>query len=582
MIEYVLSRLKEHGVTDIFGVPGDYVYPVLDGIIDDPDIEWRGNCNELNAGYAADGYARIKGLGVYCQTYGSELGSYLALAGAYGENSPVIMITGFPSTAQQASGQAWHHMLGAHRYDLFVDMAEHLTVSRAILTPENCIAEFERVLAAVLYHQKPGLLAFPHDLVHRPAIGEVPDEIPLARPKSDPAALSQAVDHIVSMMSTVRRTCIVPGIMVQRLGLSAVASRLVDATNLPFATPYQDATALDETHPNYMGVWQGEFSNPEINDFVNSCELVLGLAPERHYFNTGFNTITFDPAKAINVYAHRVRVGRAWYEEVEMKDVLLALIERLPRWDDLGAPNHISPYDEASGSGDDPIDAGNPLYARLEAFLKPGDILVGDPSSPALAAALVQKPKGCVFQSQALAASIGWGTPGALGCAVAAPDRRVVMIGGDGAHQLTAQEIGQFYKFGLKPIFIVVNNDGYLVERYTCRDPEAPYNDLPKWKYHMLPEAFGCEDWYCVKATTTGELDAALEEAGRSDRAAFIEVVTDRYSMPPGAEKLFELTRAKFGQEITWEQWITEFRKGNNIIERGGVPARRIDEAKDP
>ena len=139
------------------------------------------------------------------------------------------------------------------------------------------------------------------------------------------------------------------------------------------------------------------------------------------------------------------------------------------------------------------------------------------------------------------------------------------MIGGDGAHQLTAQEIGQFYKFGLKPIFIVVNNDGYLVERYTCRDPEASYNDLPKWKYHMLPAAFGCEGWYCVKVTTTGELDAALEEAGRSDGAAYIEVVTDRYSMPPGAEKLFELTRPKYGQVMTWEQWITEFRKGNNI-----------------
>ncbi|MEM8953741.1 MAG: thiamine pyrophosphate-binding protein [Verrucomicrobiota bacterium] len=565
VIEYVLSRLKEHGVTDIFGVPGDYVYPVLDGIIDDPDIEWRGNCNELNSGYAADGYARMKGLGVYCQTYGSELGSYLALAGAYGENSPVIMITGYPSTAQQASGKAWHHMLGAHRYDLFVDMAEHLTVARAILTPENCIEEFERVLAAVLYHQKPGLLAFPSDLGPKPVSGGRPAHVPLADPKSDPAALKQAVDHIVSVMSEVSPTCIVPGIMVQRLGLSELATKLVEATNLPFATPYQDVTVLDETHPKYMGVWLGEFTNTEINDFANSCKCVLGLGPERHFFNTGFNTITYDPANAINVYAHRVRVGRAWYEDVEMKDVIEALIERLPRWDDTVAPMRVSPYAEVTGNGDDPIDAGNPLYARLGAFLKPGDILVGDPSSPALAAALVLKPEGCVFQSQALAASIGWGTPGALGCAVAAPDRRLVMIGGDGAHQLTAQEIGQFYKFGLKPIFIVVNNDGYLVERYTCRDPEASYNDLPNWKYYKLPEAFGCEDWYCVRVTTTGELDAALEEASCGDRAAYIEVVTDRYSMPPGAEKLFELTRPKFGQEITWEEWITAFRKGINI-----------------
>jgi len=565
VIQYVLGRLKEHDVNDIFGVPGDYVYPVLDGILDDPDIEWRGNCNELNAGYAADGYARIKGLGVYCQTYGSELGSYLALAGAYGENSPVIMMTGYPSTAQQDSGEAWHHMLGAHRYDLFVDMAEHLTVGRAILTPENCIEEFERVLAAVLYHQKPGLLAFPNDLVHEPITGRMPDRIPLANPTSDPAALTQAVDHIVSMMSDAKQAVIVPGIMVQRLGLSALATKLVEATNLPFATPFQDATALDETHPNYMGIWHGKFVNSEIDDFINSCDCGLALGPERHYFNTGFFTIDFDPAKSINVYAHHVRVGRAVYEQVEMKDVLGALIERLPRWDDAGAPKRVSPYNDASGSGYDPIDAGNPLYARLEAFLKPGDILVGDPGSPALGATYARKPEGGSFQSQALATSIGWGTPAALGCAVAAPDRRVVMIGGEGAHQLTAQEIGQFYKFGLKPVFIVINNNGYLVERYTCRDPEAAYNDLPKWQYHKLPETLGCEGWYCVKVATTGELDAALEEVNRKGKAAYIEVVTDRYSMPPGSEKMFELTRPKFGQEITWEQWITEFRKGNNI-----------------
>jgi TPP-dependent 2-oxoacid decarboxylase len=125
------------------------------------------------------------------------------------------------------------------------------------------------------------------------------------------------------------------------------------------------------------------------------------------------------------------------------------------------------------------------------------------------------------------------------------------MIGGEGAHQLTAQEIGQFYKFGLKPVFIVINNDGYLVERYTCRDPEAAYNDLPKWEYHKLPETFGCREWYTAKVSTTGELDTALEKVNNGDRAAYIEVVTDRYSMPPGADIMFGLTRPKFGQAIT-------------------------------
>jgi len=569
VIQYVLSRLKDEGVADIFGVPGDYVYPVLDGILDDPDLEWRGNCNELTGGCAADGYARRKGLGAFCVTYGSELGSYLALAGAFGEFSPVIMMTGFPSTAMQASGESWHHMLGKHEYSLFSDMARPLTAGGdavAILTPENCVAEFERVFASVLYHKQPGVLAFPADLVHQPIVNTaVPDNIPLKDPQSDPVALQQAVDAIVDVMSKAKKACVIPGIKVSRAGLSDLASKLIASKNLPFATAFQDKGTLDET-PAYMGTWIGRFANLEVEEFVTSCDCVLGLGPERQYFNAGFFTTQFDRNKSINVQLHSVRVGSAEYNDVEMKDVLEALLKRLPEWDDMGAPSRVTEYTETTGGGDDPIDAGNPLYARLKEFLKPGDILVGDPSSPGISCNYLILPEGVSYESQALAASIGWGTPASLGVAVAEPDRRLVQIGGEGSHQLTAQEIGQFYKFGLKPVIMVVNNDGYLVERYTCRDPEASFNDLPQWQYSKLPEVFGCEDWYCVKVTTTGELDAALEKANSCDTGVYIEIVTDRYSMPPLAEVMFELTRPKFGQKITWEEWYSEFKKGNNVL----------------
>jgi indolepyruvate decarboxylase len=570
VIQYVLSRLKEEGVSDVFGVPGDYVYPVLDAILDDPDIEWRGNCNELNAGYAADGYARTKGLGAFCTTYGSELGSYLAMAGAFGEFSPVIMMTGYPSTAQQATGESWHHMLGKHEYSLFNDMARPMTAGGdavAILTPENCVAEFERVLAAVLYHKQPGLLAFPADLVHQPiADASVPENIPFKDPQSDPVALRQAVDHIVDVMSKTKKACVIPGIKVRRAGLSGLASQLITSKGLPFATAFQDKATLDEGTPGFMGTWIGRFTNLEVEEFVTSCDCVLGLGPERHYFNAGFFTTQFDRNKSINVHLHSVRVGSAEYKDVEMKDVLEALIERLPEWGDLGAPSRVTPFTKITGGGEDPIDAGDPLYARLTNFLKPGDILVGDPGSPGLACNFLALPEGVGYESQALAASIGWGTPAAVGVAVGAPDRRVVQIGGEGSHQLTAQELGQFYKFGLKPVFITINNDGYLVERYTCRDPEATYNDLPQWQYSKLPEVFGCEDWYSVKVTTTGELDEALERANNCDTGVYIEVITDRYSMPPAAEVMFELTRPKFGQKITWKEWYSEYKKGNNVL----------------
>ena len=570
VIQYVLGRLKDHGVADVFGIPGDYVYPVLDAILDDPDLEWRGNCNELNAGYSADGYARTKGLGAFCTTYGSELGSYLAMAGAYGEFSPTIMMTGFPSTTQQASGESWHHMLGKHEYSLFNDMGRPMTAGGdavAILTPENCVEEFERVLAAVLYHKQPGILAFPGDLVHQPIVNTtVPEGIPLKDPQSDPAALAQAVDSIVEMMSKAKKTCAVPGIMARRAGYADLVTQLLTSKNLPYTTAFQDKCTLDEMTPGFMGIWLGRFTNQEVEEYVSSCDCILGVGPERHYFNAGFFTTQVDVNKSINIKLHSVRVGSAEYKNVEMKDVLDALMERLPEYGDMGAPSRVTPYTEITGGGDDPIDAGNTFYARIAKFLRAGDILVGDPGSPGLACNFLALPEGVGYESQALAASIGWGTPSAVGIAVGAPDRRVVQVGGEGSHQLTVQELGQFYKFGLKPVFITINNDGYLVERYTCRDPEAAFNDLPQWQYSKLPGVFGCEDWYCVKVTTTAELDAALEKANTCDTGVYIEVITDRYSMPPGAEVMFELTRPKFGQKITWEEWYSEFKKGNNVL----------------
>jgi indolepyruvate decarboxylase len=383
---------------------------------------------------------------------------------------------------------------------------------------------------------------------------------------SNPETLAKAVDHIVDELASVETVGAVVGIAVQRKNLRADTEALLNATGIPYATPFQDKTALYETHPGFMGTWCGKFGNLPVEEYLIACDKVLAFGYELHYFNAGFFTTGLDFAnKMINIKDHSVHIGEVVYEQVEMKDVLQALTSRLPKWENLGAPSKATLFTEASGSGDDPISTGSPFYKRLEQFLQPNDILVIDPSSPVLAGAFVNLPEGVDFISQALAASIGFGTPAALGAAIAAPARRVVMLGGEGAHQVTAQEIGQFYKFGLKPVFIIINNDGYLVERYTCQDPESSFNDLPKWQYSKLPEVFGCEDWYCVKVETTGEMDAALEQVSNSDQAAYIELICERYDMPPLSEAMFDLTRPKFGQTITWEEWKAEYDKGNNI-----------------
>ena len=149
-------------------------------------------------------------------------------------------------------------------------------------------------------------------------------------------------------------------------------------------------------------------------------------------------------------------------------------------------------------------------------------------------------PKGAVFHNQSLWGSIGWATPAAFGAALAAPERRTILITGEGSHQLTAQEVSQFHRFGLKPIIFLLNNDGYLIERLLCKDPEIYYNDLAKWHYHKLPEAMGCDGWFTPRVTTCGEIDATIKQAETGGTGAYIEVVAERSVVSPLAQKLHD------------------------------------------
>ncbi len=174
--------------------------------------------------------------------------------------------------------------------------------------------------------------------------------------------------------------------------------------------------------------------------------------------------------------------------------------------------------------------------------------MVSESGTNVLGMASARLPKGATFHNQTLWGAIGWATPAALGTALAAPDRRTVLITGEGSHQMTAQEIGQFHRFGLKPVVFVLNNGGYLIERLLCEDPEAYYNDLAPWNYHLLPQALGCEGWQTARVTTCGELDAAMAQAQSGGSAAYIEVVTGRDEAPPLAMRMHAATKSLYSK----------------------------------
>ena len=542
VIQYVLSRLRQIGVADVFGVPGDFSFPVNDAICLHPDMRWIGCCNELNAAYAADGYARVRGVGAVCTTYGvGELSALNGIAGSYAEHLPVFHLVGMPNQSTQEARALIHHTLGNGEYDFFYRMTEPVVCGRAIMTPQNVVFQTERLIAEALYRRRPAYFAFPADLATQPVLGA--PQAPIEMPHSDPASLAAAIDAIVNALGEAKTACVLPGFLLHRARLQKEILAFIDSSNLPFATMFMDKTAIDEQHPNHIGMYEGALLNEHVRAFVEGCDRVMAIGTILSDFNSGAFTARLDPEKFIRISHHRIHFGKKIIPNVEMRELLPALTKALPRrdWPRISP----APPEEPTGSGNEPITA-SALYPRWERFLRPNDIVVAETGTVSMGLGFTRMPSGATFYNQTLWGSIGWATPAAFGAAIAAPSRRVVLFTGEGAHQLTAQEVSQFARYKVKPVIFVLNNAGYLIERLLCKDPAIEYNDIAPWRYAELPRALGCDGWYTARVATCAELDQALATASQGNTGAYIEVVTDAYAASPLALKLHDSLRTLY------------------------------------
>jgi len=240
-------------------------------------------------------------------------------------------------------------------------------------------------------------------------------------------------------------------------------------------------------------------------------------------------------------------VGYADYNNVKMADVLEQLARRLPRRSDVKGPK-AWPSAAPKVRNEDSISADY-LYPRLAGFFRPGDIIVSETGTATFGLLPMFLPKDATFHNQTLWGSIGWATPASFGAALAAPDRRVILVTGEGSHQMTAQEVSQFHRHGLKPIVFVINNDGYLIERMLAHRPDYCYNDLARWRYYKLPEGLGCDGWLLRKASTCGELDKVLAELQNIKSGAYVEIVTPELSAPPLMKAMHDNLQSLYGEK---------------------------------
>lgn len=529
----LVHRLSEIGIRRLFTVPGDYTLALLDHFLPGP-IQLVGTCNELNAAYAADGYARVNGVGALCVTYCvGGLSALNGVAGSYAERVPVVVVTGGPSREQRGQQRMVHHSAGAFTSQL--EAYRPVTAAAVILDdPSRAAAQIDEVLAACLYEKRPVYLELPTDVL-RLECGTAARFV-MPKPPTDESALGAAVDAARERIQKAQRPVVLSGVEILRHHLEANVARLCRRAGLPFGAGLLGKSSVDETNDGFLGIYQGGVSGDEVKAAVEGSDALLILGGWLADSSTGGFSHGGDPANVIHANVGSVRIAGRIYEPIALDAFIDALADALPerpRPAKLASPPvyGTTPYAP---------EAGRALtMARfmdwLQGFLDEEMLLVAETGDALFWSADLKMPAVGAYVCQGYYLSIGFSVPAALGLSLAAPDKRVVVLVGDGAFQMTCQELSTIVRQGLRPIVFLLNNDGYAVERMIH---DGPYNEIAAWRYHRITEMLGGKGHEC---RTEDELAAAVESAGKSNELSLIEVRIGRDDVSPTFRRLGQI-----------------------------------------
>jgi indolepyruvate decarboxylase len=541
--DYIVQRLAAEGINHCFGVAGDYAFPLCDAVDRSPDVKWIGCSNELNASYAADGYARIRGAAMLVTTYA--VGEFSALNGVMGakaERSLIFHVVGMPSNQNQRLGKIAHHTFGDGVFGNFINISAQAACTHAVINPDNCMLELERVIGEARRNNQPAYIIVPSDYALSPVTPVKVEQMVL---KSNEASLKSAMAAIAERLKGAKSVVALPAFTVSRLRLQNQARKAIEALGCPFATTLMEKCIIDESHPQFAGMYSGATSSEETRRVVEGADVVLDLGGVNlNDITTAAYSARLDPARFITIGLNDVRIGEQVFDSVRLGDVLLELSKIKSKAPPYKRRSLEAQATNGSASNKITMDALYPTYA---AFIRPGDTVVLETGSTSLGMTPIMLRDGVRVEAQVLWGSIGWATPAALGIALADPSRRTVLITGEGSHQLTANEVGSMGRFGANIVVFVLNNEGYLVERALEENPDWTYNNLAPWRYSELPKALGCADWFTARVGTLGELEAAMKAAEAGKSGAYIEIIGGRMDMPPALAFAHKRLKAMYG-----------------------------------
>lgn len=530
---YLIRRLQECGVRDAFGIPGDYVLAFFIELQNSP-IRTIGCTREDCAGFAADAYARINGIGAVCVTYCvGGLSVCNSIAGAYAEKSPVVLISGAPGLRERINNPLLHHKVKDFRTQF--EVFRRLCVAATDLAdPATAFREIDRVLDAVRRYRRPGYIELPRDLVH--VVPETAYRPTRSEPRSEPEALTEAVAEAARRIRASQRPVILAGVELHRFGLQEQLLALAEGAGIPITTTMLGKSVVSERHPLFAGIYEGALGREEVTRFVEDSDLVIILGAFMTDINLGIFTAHLDPGRCIYATSEALRISHHHFHDVLLADFLRELAAA-----QLHAPPRTLPPRLGADEPEFQLQPDAPITMRrvigqLNAWLDETMVVIAEAGDALFASTDLVIHRQTEFISPAYYTSMGFAVPAALGVLIARPDLRPIVLLGDGAFQMTGMELSTIVRHRLNPIVIVLDNGGYGTER-RLHAGDYDFNEIQPWHYARIPEILGGGRGYEVR--TEGEFAQALQAAW-ADRQnlSLLQVHLERRDCSSALERL--------------------------------------------
>ena len=563
---YLIQSLYDHGVRHIFGVPGDFVLGFYQQLSQyNNKLKIINTCDEQGAGFAADAYARINGLGVVCITYCvGGLKVVNATAQAFAEKSPVVVISGAPGIKERTKSPLLHHKV--RDYDTQQRIFEHITIDSVLLNnPTTTAKDINRVLSSAIRYKRPVYIELPRDVVSAPIYirqsskdfktvsQSNPETTKLVEEEecgTDMHSMQEALSEATTMINSSKKPIIIAGVEIHRFGLQGILLQLIDKTNIPVVATVLSKSVVSEDHPYYLGVYEGAMGYESVRKHVESSDCLILLGALMTDINFGISPTPIEQSRSIYVTSEKLSIKHHIFENVPLQEFLNGLIEAPLKKREFVMSiqkRHNNSHNAQDNEGyflpakDKKITVKH-LFKRLNLSITNNTIVIADVGDSLFGALDLTIHGQTEFLSPAYYLSMGFAVPAAIGAQLAKPKLRPIVIVGDGAFQMTGMELSTIARFKLNPIVVVLNNKGYGTERPML---DGPFNDLLPWNYSQIPDIIGHGKGFVIE--TEYQLEEAISAAKNiySREFCILDVRLDTYDGSPALQRLTEVLGKK-------------------------------------